>query len=150
MTRKLNHILHRLSLDPRLPKQLGKLVTGYNTTWISHGVRPTLLSPVSLQGPKAPFIQWLGEVCGMRTEAEPYHAFSRCSLGWKWEECPSIRGRTLLCRFIAGLAKEGLAPSTLKTYLSGIRHAQIMRGLPVPVQAGLMGPPQTATGRGRT
>ena len=44
----------------------------------------------------------------------------------------------LLCRFIAELAAEGLAPATLKTYLAGIRHAQIMRGLPEPRQAGTM------------
>lgn len=38
----------------------------------------------------------------------------------------------LLCRFAASLAKEGLAPNTLKTYLAGIRHTQVMRGLPEP------------------
>ena len=43
----------------------------------------------------------------------------------------------LLCRFLAALAKEGLAPATLRTYLSGIRHAQITRGLPEPSRSGL-------------
>ena len=38
----------------------------------------------------------------------------------------------LLCRFIASLAQEGLSPATLKTYLAGIRHAQVMRGFPEP------------------
>lgn len=36
----------------------------------------------------------------------------------------------LLCYFVALLGQEGLAPSTLKTYLAGIRNAQIMRGFP--------------------
>ena len=44
----------------------------------------------------------------------------------------------LLCSFITALAGEGLAPGTLKTYLAGIRHAQIMRGLPELCQAGTM------------
>ena len=43
----------------------------------------------------------------------------------------------LLCRFVAAMAKEGLAPATLKTYLAGIRHAQIIRGLPEPGSASL-------------
>ena len=42
----------------------------------------------------------------------------------------------LLCRFTAAMAKAGLAPTTLKTYLAGIRHAQIMRGFPEPSQSG--------------
>ena len=36
----------------------------------------------------------------------------------------------ILCRFVASLAQDGLAPSTVKSYLSGIRHAQIMDGYP--------------------
>ena len=44
----------------------------------------------------------------------------------------------LLCRFVAELAREGLAPGTIKTYLAGIRHAQIIRGLPEPTQAARM------------
>ena len=44
----------------------------------------------------------------------------------------------LLCRFIASLAREGLSPATIKTYLAGVRHAQIMRGLPEPKQTGSM------------
>ena len=35
------------------------------------------------------------------------------------------------------MAREGLAPATLKTYLAGIRHAQIIRGLPEPGSASL-------------
>ena len=36
----------------------------------------------------------------------------------------------LLCRFVTALAEEGLALATIKTYLAGVGHAQIMRGLP--------------------
>ncbi len=38
----------------------------------------------------------------------------------------------LLCYFVAFLAQQGLAPSTIKTYLAGVRHAQIIRGHPEP------------------
>ena len=38
----------------------------------------------------------------------------------------------LLCYFVASLGRQGLAPSTIKTYLAGIRHAQIVRGYPAP------------------
>ncbi len=41
----------------------------------------------------------------------------------------------LLCSFVASLGQEGLAPNTIKTYLAGIRHAQIMRGFPEPRQS---------------
>ena len=44
----------------------------------------------------------------------------------------------LLCRFVESLAREGLAPTTMKTYLAGVRHAQVMRGLPEPRQTGQM------------
>ena len=43
-----------------------------------------------------------------------------------------------LCRFVESLAREGLAPTTMKTYLAGVRHAQVMRGLPEPRQTGQM------------
>ena len=36
--------------------------------------------------------------------------------------------------FVEALAKQGLAPGTVKTYLAAVRHAQIMRGLPEPRQ----------------
>lgn len=36
----------------------------------------------------------------------------------------------LLCYFVVFLAKQGLAPATIKTYLAAVRHAQIIRGLP--------------------
>ena len=36
------------------------------------------------------------------------------------------------------MAIQGLAPATLKTYLSGIRHAQIMNGFPEPAQVASM------------
>lgn len=39
---------------------------------------------------------------------------------------------SLLCYFVASLGQQGLAPSTIKTYLAGIRHAQILRGYPAP------------------
>lgn len=34
----------------------------------------------------------------------------------------------LVCRFYVEMAGQGVAPTTPKTYLTGIRHAQIMRG----------------------
>ena len=34
----------------------------------------------------------------------------------------------LLCYFVTSLAREGVAPSTVRTYLAAVRHAQIMRG----------------------
>ena len=46
-----------------------------------------------------------------------------------------MRGATpfpLLCYFVAALARQGLAPSTIRTYLASVRHAQIVRGLPEP------------------
>ena len=39
---------------------------------------------------------------------------------------------TLLCYFVTSLARDGIAPSTIKTYLAAVRHAQIMRGHPEP------------------
>ena len=39
---------------------------------------------------------------------------------------------SLLCYFVASLGRQRLAPSTIKTYLGGIRHAQIVRGYPAP------------------
>ena len=39
---------------------------------------------------------------------------------------------SLLCYFVAALARQGLAPSTIRTYLASVRHAQIVRGLPEP------------------
>ena len=41
---------------------------------------------------------------------------------------------SILCYFVASLARQGLAPATIKTYLSGVRHAQIMRGFEEPRQ----------------
>ena len=38
----------------------------------------------------------------------------------------------LLCYFVTYLAREGVAPSTVRTYLAAVRHAQIMRGHPGP------------------
>ena len=43
----------------------------------------------------------------------------------------------LLCLIIVALAKEGLAPTTLRTYLSNIHHTQIMWGLPEMSWSGL-------------
>ena len=42
--------------------------------------------------------------------------------------------KSLLCYFVASLARQGLAPATIKTYLAGVRHAQIMRGFEEPRQ----------------
>ena len=39
---------------------------------------------------------------------------------------------SLLCYFVATLAQQGLAPATIRTYLAGVRHAQIMRGYEEP------------------
>ena len=39
---------------------------------------------------------------------------------------------SLLCCFVTALARQGLAPSTIRTYLASVRHAQIVRGLPEP------------------
>ena len=39
---------------------------------------------------------------------------------------------TLLCYFVTSLAREGIAPATICTYLAAVRHAQIMRGHPEP------------------
>jgi len=41
----------------------------------------------------------------------------------------------LLCYFVATLARQGLAPTTIRTYLAAVRHAQIMRGFPEPRQS---------------
>ena len=34
----------------------------------------------------------------------------------------------MLCYFITSLAREGIAPATIKTYLAAVRHAQIIQG----------------------
>ena len=39
---------------------------------------------------------------------------------------------------MAHLARTGLAPASIKTYLAGVQHAQVMRGLPEPSQQGSM------------
>ena len=39
-----------------------------------------------------------------------------------------------LCYFVASLARQGLTPATIRTYLAGVRHAQIMRGFEEPRQ----------------
>ena len=41
---------------------------------------------------------------------------------------------SLLCYFMASLARQGLTPATIRTYLAGVRHAQIMRGFEEPRQ----------------
>lgn len=38
----------------------------------------------------------------------------------------------MLCYFITSLAREGIAPATIKTYLAAVRHAQIIQGHPEP------------------
>ena len=42
---------------------------------------------------------------------------------------------TTLCYFVAALARQGLAPASIKTYLAAVRHAQIMEGHPEPRQS---------------
>ena len=37
---------------------------------------------------------------------------------------------SMLCYFVVALAREGLAPSTIKTYLAAVRHTRIERGSP--------------------
>ena len=39
---------------------------------------------------------------------------------------------SLLCYFVAFLAREGLAPSSIKLYLSAVRHMQVVLGFPEP------------------
>jgi len=39
-----------------------------------------------------------------------------------------------LCYFVAMLAGQGVSPTTIKTYLAAVRHAQIIRGHPEPRQ----------------
>ena len=43
----------------------------------------------------------------------------------------------MLCYFVVSLARQGLAPTSIKTYLAAVRHAQITRGLPEMRQAAL-------------
>ena len=35
---------------------------------------------------------------------------------------------SLLCYFVTSLAREGVAPSNVRTYLAAVRHAQVVRG----------------------
>ena len=37
-----------------------------------------------------------------------------------------------LCRFVAQLTKDGLAPSSIKSYLSAVRHLHLAKHLPDP------------------
>ena len=48
-------------------------------------------------------------------------------------QSPFPVSESTLC-YVAVLAKQGLAPGMIKTYLAAVRHAQIMRGLPEPRQ----------------
>ena len=43
---------------------------------------------------------------------------------------PFPASELVLCYFVVFLARQGLAPATIKTYLAAVRHAQIVRGLP--------------------
>ena len=43
----------------------------------------------------------------------------------------------LLCRFVAQLADEGLAPTTIKPYLSAVRHLQVSMSFPDPKIGGM-------------
>ena len=43
---------------------------------------------------------------------------------------PLPASESLLCYFVVALARQGLAPGTIKTYLAAVRHAQIVEGLP--------------------
>ena len=45
---------------------------------------------------------------------------------------PLPTNETVLCRYVAHLAEEGLAPSSIKAYLSAARHLQIAMNLPDP------------------
>ena len=53
-------------------------------------------------------------------------------------QSPFPVSESTLCYFVAALAKQGLAPGTIKTYLAAVRHAQIMRGLPEPRQGSFL------------
>ena len=52
-------------------------------------------------------------------------------------ETPFPVSETSLCYFVAALAPEGVAPSTVRTYLAAIRHAQIIRGYLAPRESSL-------------
>ena len=44
--------------------------------------------------------------------------------------CPFPASESLLCYFVVFLARQGLEPSTIKSYLAAVRHVQISEGLP--------------------
>ena len=50
---------------------------------------------------------------------------------------PLPASESLLCYFVVELARQGLAPGTIKTYLAAVRHAQILQGFPDIRQAAL-------------
>lgn len=45
---------------------------------------------------------------------------------------PLLVTENLLCRYVAHLAEDGLAPKTIKLYLSAVRHLQLSMNLPDP------------------
>ena len=49
-----------------------------------------------------------------------------------WVTAPFPVSETLLCYFVTALAREGIAPATIRTYLAAVRHGQIMRGFTEP------------------
>ena len=50
---------------------------------------------------------------------------------------PLPASESMLCYFVVALARRGLTPGTIKTYLAAVRHAQIVEGLPDIRQTGL-------------
>ena len=52
----------------------------------------------------------------------------------EYDVVPFPVSESLLCYFVASLARQGLAPATIKMYLAGVRHAQIMTGFEEPRQ----------------
>ena len=50
---------------------------------------------------------------------------------------PFPASEVMLCYFVVFLARQGLAPTTIRTYLAAIHHAQIARELPEMRQGGL-------------
>ena len=47
---------------------------------------------------------------------------------------PFPESEASLCAFVATLARQGLAPASIRTYLAAVRHTQVVRGLPEPRQ----------------
>ena len=77
-----------------------------------------------------------------RCLADSTHKTYRAGLNWFLSFCNSFYvndpfpvSESLLCYFVVSLARQGLAPTTIRTYLAAVCHAQIKRGFPKPRQS---------------